>query len=288
MLRVAAWCVALLIVYCGAIALWRPTIDTAPSQWNMNRIKAERYLYAPRQPAAIIVGSSLTFNLPQDVLGDDIFNLAFAALGPASGLDLLERCGPPPPAVIIETNFITGDPNDELLSALFFPPLYQLRKEVRGLRYEYQPINLILSLMRMWSGHRSELHRDPPPQVLTTMLPVHEQTFATAPDDQEMQAAIGRVARFAAFAARNGSTIIFLDMPVHPAIRASVRAAAIRRALQAAFPPSAYRWLDPGAGGDYQTVDGLHLTQHDAARVATLLRNTVVANRRAAPACIMP
>jgi len=264
--------------YCILVEVLRPHVIIASSQWALNRIQAERFIYSVERPAAVIVGSSLAFHLPESTLGNRIFNLSLAAVGPLTGLEVVERSGNLPQAVIIETNFLFSAADHDFVEGLYAPPLYQVRSIVRGLRFEYQPVNVILSAVRRAGGHsgaqREAVRADP--KVVANMVEVHERELSRSAQEAGLSPALENLQRLVSRLEKRGTQIIFLEMPVHPRLHAASLERAVHDQVLALYPRDRYRWLMMQECGEPETTDGLHLTYAEAARYAAALRDSVL------------
>lgn len=243
----------------------------------MNRIKAERYIYSASRPRTVIVGSSLTFNLPDAALGPDIFNLALAAVGPLTGLTVIERSVPAPDTVAVEVNFIYGGADAAFVADLFAPVLHPARGALLALRHEYQPVNVALSIARRAAG-RSEDQRlaaDSRQDVVDAMLAVHLREFSRSPQAAGLTSALDSLERLVEALKRKGVRVVFFEMPIHPELYRAPLKRAARDALLSRYPPGRHQWLDLQQCGAVETTDALHLTYRDALRVARVLRDAL-------------
>lgn len=268
--------------YCVLIEFWRPPIIAASSQWALNRIQAERYVYSPHRRTATIVGSSLAFNLPDAALGERIFNLSLAAVGPLTGLEIVERGASIPEIVVIEINFLFGATDREFVDQLYAPPLYQVRSIARGLRSEFQPVNLVLSMLRRAGGQteaqRAAIRADP--KVVADMVAVHERDLSRSAEQAGLAKALRHLDQLMSRITKRGVKVVFLEMPVHPRLHDAVLARSVRDQLLGQYPRDRYQWLMLRECGEPETTDGLHLTYAEATRYAGILRDQLFSVRR--------
>jgi len=275
----ALWCVALIAVYALVIGLSKPRIAVAPSQWSMNRIKAERYVVSREAPAAVIVGSSLSFRLPDEDLGPEIANLAFGGVGPLTGLEVVRQARLRPGTVAIETNFIFGGLDQNLLDALFAPVLADLRAAAPVFRYEYQPVNVAFHAMRTLTGRTTQADTRPSPAVLERMLLVHRRQLELAPPAEAAGRTMERVGELASVLESQGVKVVLIEMPVDPSLGGLPALQAARTAMERRFPRSRYKWIEPKSERQFLTSDGLHLVPADAAAAARQIRAALAATR---------
>jgi hypothetical protein len=274
-LSVLAWGLAITAVYGLLFWVWHPDIEVGADQYSLNRIKAERYVYSSINPPVVIVGSSLSALLPRRELGPGVVNLAFAGIGPMTGLDIIDRAAPRPALIVIESEFIAdpglaaADPG--LADDLFFPVLYQLRRVLPGLRQEFQPATLILNLAWKKEFLPTELTmlEKPDPAILNRMLAVFKKRFATLPPKKFFDNTILKLKRYVAKLTSSGTAIVFLEMPIDPDLQGLPKLIASRRSLRETFPD--IPWISLSDQGPFLTRDGLHLTHPEAAKAARLI-----------------
>ena len=275
----ALWCIALIAAYALIVELSAPRIAVAPSQWSMNRIKAERYVVSRRAPAAVIVGSSLSFRLPEEALGPDIANLAFGGVGPLTGLEVVYRARTRPGTVVIETNFIFSGVDQNLLDALFAPVFADLRAAAPVFRYEYQPVNVAFHALRTLTGRAAQADPRASPDVLERMLLVHRRQLEQLPPADAAKLTIEKLGDLASALERQGVKVVLLEMPVHAELAGLAAPRAARALMENRFPGSRYRWIEPKNDRPFVTSDGLHLVPADAAAVARQVRAFLTAAR---------
>jgi len=245
----------------------------------MNRIKAERYVVSREAPAAVIVGSSLSFRLPDDALGPEIANLAFGGVGPLTGLEVVRRARLRPGTVAIETNFIFGGVDQHLLDALFAPVLSDLRMAAPVFRYEYQPVNVAFHAMRTLTGRTTQADTRASPEVLERMLLVHRRQFGQTPAADAIRRTMETVGDVVSALELKGVKIVLIEMPVDPSLGRLPALQAARAAMENQFPRSRYKWIEPRSERPFLTTDGLHLVPADAATAARQIRAALVPTR---------
>lgn len=271
-------CFSVVFCYNLLISVWKPGIDVAASQWSLNRIKAERYIYEPIQPSAVIVGTSLAMALPQEGLGSQTVNLSLGAVGPLTGLEIVRRARSRPVVVIIETNLFAREVDEEFVDALFSPGAYLAREVFPALRHEFQPVNVAINFARRQtkrSSSESFLER-PNPEIFRRMLEVNRGELDRVPSASAMDAALAKLKSYIATLESRGVKLIFLKMPVHHTLQKSYVIANNIARLKEAFPDSQYRWVAFDHHGEvFQTKDGLHLIYPDALIVSRRLRSEI-------------
>ena len=267
-------------------------------------IRAEEYSLAQRR--CVLVGSSLSAGLPADRLGPDIYSLSFAGGSPLSGLEIICGARPLPEVVIIETNTIVVDTDDELVGRTMNPALRDLRRCLPALRSRYEPANffaseMCLHLIRPGLDAAEDLMRYARRRVMSAprgagplsggtdsdlrlqLVANSRATYRVPPDVSRLQERIGALGRLVGVLNAGGCRCIFLEMPIDSSLEQLPRARDIRNQLQNRFPPSAYPWIMPARGTDYGTADGLHLTAAEAVSFAAVVRAAAESNMRRGP-----
>lgn len=89
------------------------------SNYDLNVIKAQRYLYEPELFSNVIVGSSLGNRIDTKLFGEDYYFLTFSGLGSADGLEIIKNAAVPPKIVFIEINVIHRAMNKEFTSEAY-------------------------------------------------------------------------------------------------------------------------------------------------------------------------
>jgi len=276
------WCAAFVAAYALLLAVYRPRVEVAPSQWAMNRIKAERYVFAERAPALVIAGSSLSFRLPEYELGPDIGNLAFGGVGPRTGLEVIRRAGHKPHTVLVEVNYALGSVDEELVGAIFMPVLRELRVAAPVFRYEYQPVNVAFHMMRVATRRTGQRDERASVEVFEKLLVLHRKELDTLPEPQVLASMLAGLEEAIAALEAQGVRAAFLVMPVDPSLADLAVPRAVRARLAARFPPSRHQWIEPKGARPFTTGDGLHLVPEDAARVARQIRAELERGKAAA------
>lgn len=275
-----------LAIYATAIALWRPTIRLYPDQDAYNLARAERVLIGEGHPDTVILGSSLGVRIPDDWLPVGWLNASLGGKGAATGLALLRASSMRPRRILVEVNTFELAPDLAFVQEAQGPIPLGLRALVPGLRSEYRPINLLLSLAGRAHGgahaHRGSgslavaclaLQAQANGDVVAAEIVRREVATLTARPEPSGFAARMAEWRVALDAERaRGTEVILFEWPVDPEVMRSPRAAAIRATVTETLPTLRFLSLD-GAG--LATEDGLHLAPVSARHAACALQRAV-------------
>lgn len=268
-----------LALYGTVIAAWRPTIHLYPDQDAFNLARAERLLIGEGRTGTLILGSSLGARIPDDWLPTDWLNLSFGGKGAATGLAVLRASPTRPRRVLIEVNTLDLPPDQAFLTEAEGPiPLF-LRAWLPGLRAEYRPINLLLSMAGRGRGGPNAqrppgsleaacraLQADVVGDVVSAEIVRREVAAALSrPVPAALAGSLAALRPEIASLQAEGVEVVLFEWPIDPALMQAPRATAIRTAVTQAFPTLRFISLD-GAG--LETEDGLHLAPLSARRAA--------------------
>lgn len=245
--------------------------DTTQHLANGNRIKAEKFIYAPTDSfRTVIVGSSLAYRLNLDSFPARTINLGFAGRSIYDGMELIVRSSKRPELVLVETNILFRKLDQEFLDGLFTPGLYQLRRAMPMMREQNQPSGVLYG----WLHDRVQKAETESPDTVDTateaMLSRLKEEYAVLPDKEEQDQVVERLVRQVREVEATGAKVVFFEMPAHPIVMNSPLAALERGMVRKAFPDHAF--LHVPQGSYWHTTDGLHLAKGDANRYSGWLR----------------
>lgn len=296
---------AVLLVYNLLLFVLRPVAHLDLDAGTENLIIAERYLYGPA-PAAVVVGSSMGRTLTE-FLPANFYNLSFSGYSSVTGAEIVLRGALRPRIVVIETNVMDRSRNQAMVGQVFAEPHFSLHRYVPSLRYEYRPALLLVNT--------EHLHPDfslsafsaaalpalpavdiglPPPSMredddprlaagLATQM-AHDAAVDAAERARIAAATRDMAAQVNELRAR-GVCVLLLRLPIHPQADASPLERYQAEAVRAALPPGDYSWIEIKDEASYHTVDGIHMTDPSARRVAWIVANRASQILRGAQSC---
>ena len=278
---IAAAAVLSFALYAGLIALWSPDIRAGQDQESDIAIAVEHFLYDGTVPEAAIVGSSQAARFPAAVLGPDVGNLALAGKNPLVGLEIIARSGRTPRRLYVETDKLAEPTDTAFVDAVFAEPGYTLKRYVKALRTTYQPVNVLVALLRRAARGRDDIYYPAivDPALHETLLSRQRRLLATLPDGNVLRNNLTELKHLAALLAGRGAELVFFEMPIDPALEKTPQVVAVRAAVLAAFPPQATCWNDVAAPAGLPSTDGIHLDSEAAAHFWTALAKTVCPSR---------
>ena len=153
LVKTLMWLVFLIGVHLSIVLLWQRDDAVTASQWGDNRIRTERFLYEWDQKDCVLVGSSMSANLPalmENPMSDmpDIRVMAYAAGSAIDGLEVIVSSDKAPRCVLVEANLSYKELDSDFISDTFNPVWYPLKRYVASLRYENYPMNLFLTFVK--------------------------------------------------------------------------------------------------------------------------------------------
>lgn len=278
--------------------LFNPGEVAVPQGINQdNVIKMQEYIYAPAsQYSTVILGSSLAAKLRSQALPPTVYNLALRGQSAFEGFEILKRSGQHPRLILVELDVLDREPNRSTIENLFNPTLHPLRSLVPAFQERHQPLNQLLTLgftglerLRPESaGHIREklgvrAAGTTPPDPFATQeqpedLSLNPKVVAQnrlegnqLPMEPGFGANMALLKRYARYFTKQGSHVVFFQMPVDAGVCEGAKMQYIRRRVEAICPPGAYTFLPAPDCSQYYTTDGLHLTDASALRFSQQL-----------------
>lgn len=262
--------------YCGVLQTLQPEVNAFQNQWVKNYAVAERFIYDSGDYPAVIVGTSLSTHLSQDLLGNGVYNLSFSGGSVLAGLHIIQKSRHIPKTLFIETNLAEHELDESMIDNLFVPFLWKLKSRVLALQYTYQPINLLLSALKSHheKNHVQRLADIQNPKILNASLQ-HFLKESRNPGGLEKKSEFTDLQALVKQLKSMGTRIVFFEMPVHGDILSSPKYAKRRQILKERFPDDEFHFLPSSAGSSYATSDGVHLLPKSACRF-TLVLNRII------------
>jgi len=257
-------------------------------QWNENVIKAQRYIYTDNIEANnILVGSSLSNRLSQELLPKNYFNLALSGRGIFDGLEIINNTSKTPESVFVETNVLLRNQDVNFVKSLFNPVSLFLKENFLILRAENQPaalignnkctitfFNNILGLYRnetrkmdrclsegVLKRHRGseEMSEDVniSKENYEFMLKRKILEYSEPPNKEFLNTQLETLKNYMEVLEKRDIQIIFFEMPVHRELCNLPRPRLIRDAIKLTFPRN--KFIPHPDCREYSFTDGVHL-----------------------------
>ncbi len=231
-------------------------------------IKVENVIYRRSKPKTVIVGSSLAALLSEDVLPDDWANVAVMGGSALSGLEIIERSGLKPQAVVLEMDMMMRPPDDQLLKEVYSQPMHTLRNHVPPLRLRNQPLSLLYGFIEKRKSRLILVRNE---KSYTFGLNHFRKAFSTPMPRGLVRSRMDLLRTYLARLTKAGITVYFVRFPLDPQIAGLSQIRAVDKAAKAYFPASRYKWIAVPPDSEFVTTDGIHLDSNGIAQIASIL-----------------
>jgi hypothetical protein len=252
--------------YEAALRVAAPNVDSGQDQFATNSIRLENYVDHAKSAAGVVVGSSLTAGIPTDAWPKDWQVLSQSGGNSLVGLEVIANTRALPKMVLIEINALDTPVNaDDVANAVSWPRR-NLRSALWLTRTANRPVNLLV-----WSRRPlGAAHVEAPAAGFALLLAAQRKSYALPPDAR-LTENLRRMKEIVDRLKRASVEVVFFEMPVDRELVQTPRAQGMRRAARSLFPQSDYCWLALDGGGNWRTIDGIHLVAQDARRAAQML-----------------
>lgn len=267
--------------YSAIVSFFKINVDCAENIETLRRIIGERIVFTTEKTEMVVVGSSLTALLPNSYYRDGRVNLAIPGGSSSLGLEILFRSRIFPKVLVVETNTLFIDADQEFVNGLFQEPQLTLKRLFPIFQTQYRPLNVILSLAnQLLIGDQAKNNIDSvDPAVLERALSGQKKSFAVVPKEPEFSHIVQRFEQLIKEFQGKGTKILFLEMPVHPELVNSPREKYIRDKLTEIFPKERYQWLTPAVERAYEVTDGIHLLHREGVAVNSLIDRMIATGK---------
>jgi len=269
-------CIAFLIFYQGSIFYGFLPSSEGINQWQANIIKAEKYVYSKNSNSPIVlVGSSLTNNLPTKYFSSQVANLGMSGGSAQTGLEIVRRKQTKPSLLLVELNDTIGRKLDnKLVNPLFHPLTSFLKLHLPMFRQEYRPTSVLIQYLENNYKQKNRMKVNPQDekQVVDSdfrkkMIKQLVEDRNTELDAQQKQLII-KQAEFIkdqiTDIQKEAVRVILFDIPGEPVVDNTIKQKQIRELLKSTFPKTSFEWLPELPKRKWVTSDGIHLVQSNA------------------------
>jgi hypothetical protein len=186
-----------------------------------NEVIFERYIFDGLAKKIVLVGSSVSTQLPPEgQRPENVATLFAQGSGGMTGLEAIVLSQAAPRVVLIEANFLNRGINEAMLSNIFNPYTLYLRKNLRALRYEFNPLNLLYKRYLSLPAHTDDSPKMPPSEwdiQLAPKIDHYKAGFGNVNPSvlKQNEAIIDTLKRQVKTLSNRGSRIIFYFTPMH-------------------------------------------------------------------------
>ncbi|SEJ39022.1 hypothetical protein SAMN05216327_109197 [Dyadobacter sp. SG02] len=233
--------------------------------------RCEEFVYGSRKHEAVLVGSGLLGQL-ESGLSQGFFNLCFPYFGSTTGVEIIVLSQKKPDWIFIEANYIFKETDKNLIVKLFTGPWRKIKRFVPAFRKKNRPV----ALLRNALGYLKKTKKTTPARLadgdeLERFIRIYNQP----PDLARLEDHLEKFKTNLNTMRSRGCRIAFFEMPVHESLRHSRLFEWQRQRLNEIFAREPYHWITGGQQNEYQTIDGIHLTEESAARYTGYLMQEV-------------
>jgi hypothetical protein len=255
-------------------------------QQRSNYLRAQHYVFDVPAQINVICGSSMSERLNDEMLGPNYYKLTMPGGSLFTSLEIIQRARKRPSVVLVETNVITRDADQELLHDLFSPMLFQLRSYSPMFREEGRPANFVGGLAEAcvrksceWTGRilgrkqsaPASSSKELPEELRTKLIRAEQAGWAVKPNEKMLANETAKLAEYIDALNRQGTVCILFEMPVDPALSTLAGPVMVRQSLEERFPRNKYHWISFGTDRKYKTRDGVHLIPEEADKLTRLI-----------------
>lgn len=273
-MRISAYFFCLITAYEGLIRCGLPASNGA-NQWENNKIRAEQFFDNDNLRSNVIVGSSLTQNLPVEKLG--ITNLGMAGGGPSTGLKLILGRSVRPGVLFVEVDeTITRGVDKQLLNAVMNPLAASIRRVVLSTRTEYRPLSVAVEFARSLYTYRvlpgETLDMELRSRYIDR-LKVQEAQAITEYESDDLRRNCNSLRDDMLSLRLRGWDIYVLDIPRDHALARTIRKQSVDAIIKSCLSEREFSWLQLPDNA-WTAQDGVHI----ASRYAEEAARTMVAS----------
>lgn len=259
----------LLLGYAVLIKYYKPNAQIAQHQWQDNFIKAQNYLYNKNcQTENIIVGSSMSSRISTKNL-IATYNLSFSGQDIFDGLELIKKSSVLPGTIFVETNVLFKKHNEDFLTSLCNPVLFEIRKNIPVMRDGKQPIALagVPLLTIIISGIKKKTLEKNTVAIVSDgvnkityaqFLSLHKSEYNIEPSKETIDDAILKLKAYVQYFEERNVEVIFFEMPIDPTLCMLKHPVSIRASVLRSFPKN--KFIRQPDCSLYSTSDGIHLS----------------------------
>lgn len=265
------------------------------NQWQGNIVRLQRYAYDRHEKLnLVLVGSSLTANIPSDIIDRQTIGLGLNGGATQTGLETVIRQDIKPKILLVEVNnTIDRKIDKQVIESNYNPFLYTLRHHAPIFREEYKPsIQLIL----MFDNIRNKFKKTPKPAekpidvdradsqqsteehsslsdtIVSQLIQSNSQPLSAKEKNlltQEAEYIKSQITKIK----RDGTQVILYNIPGDHRLENTLAVKQSQLLMKELFPASNFEWLPEPPARKWQTRDGAHLIPSDAKVYAIFLKD---------------
>jgi hypothetical protein len=245
-----------------------------------NIAKAQKFLYEGIPQNNLIIGSSISEKLIIDSLGDTQ-SLAFSGLSVFDGLCIIKQADYIPTVLFVEMNVMEKAENRNFTGYFTNPLLDITYKKLPSMRADARPVGYLIKLVNYLSKFlikpekkQIESTANTRKELVDNLLRNQQNEYNKINDSSQIRANFVELLRQIEYFEEKGCKIVFFEMPIDRSLRNLHKATFIRKLFMEYFPLNSYHYiLQPEY--NYESVDGIHLTEHSAIQYTMYLKQQI-------------
>jgi hypothetical protein len=270
----AIGCVSILIFYELVLRLLAPVVNKGQDQFTTNIIRLENYFDGRAHGNTVVIGSSLAARIPESALPAGWTNLSLAGDSALTGLEIVSSHNHLPKRVLIETNVLDRETNNDVVQKIKGFPRPFIRSVFWFERTAYAPVNIVVAEVEKSRKGANEAADNIPPDF-TGQLKMKQRSFAEPPSAELLAKNFATLKALVRQLKIRGTDVSFFEMPEDRSLM-ELQNFLVRRAMVRKFASEeGLCWNQIDRGEQWHTTDGEHLLSTDAMR----------AGRRLGPGC---
>lgn len=265
------------------------------NQWQGNIVRLQRYSYDRHLKLNIVlVGSSLTANIPTHQIDKDVINLGLNGGATQTGLEAAIRQDVKPKILLVEVNnTINRKIDKQVIESNYNPFLYALRRYAPIFREEYKPSTQIILMFdefrnkfkkaakpvekqidtdRTDSQQLTDEHNSLSDTLVSQLIQSNSQPLSSQEKNlltQEARYIKSQISKIAS----DGTHVILFNVPGDRRLENTLAVKQSRLLMKELFSVNNFDWLPEPPARNWLTADGAHLIPSDAKVYANFLKD---------------
>ena len=254
-----------------------------------NIIKSERFLYEEKgiENRTLIIGTSLSDVLDRTAFPNSFINIAFQNMSIFDGLKLINISNQKPKEIFVEMNVILYMIKEENFENLFVSSSYYPKKYLPFLRQKARPVELVSAFFFNFAPkiyysfvkQNYDYPEEKEPKIenafKSEQIKIRETEFSKPPTPELIEDCFNRLANEVNHLEKKGVKIKFFEMPIDYRLCNLPYPTKTRAQFYSRFPKEKYVYIQQPECSDYQTSDGIHLTEKSSNKYTTYFLNKI-------------
>ncbi len=254
--------------------------DTSQNDKSANLISAQNYIYnLSKEKIAndtVVIGSSISRKLTNELLGHNYVNLAFNAWSSYDGLELVKRTNTKPKCLLIEMNVVGNQSLQEDVVSSLSPVSFNTNRIFKSFQLQNQPVGLVVgSIKNMLKAKMEEMKKKKRDnlELYNYNLSMEKKKMENPLPDSVFTNRFKVLKELVDGFKNQGIKIVFFEVPFDKELSNTKEVLTTRKFYYQYFPKSEYKYVDLPAENNYVFSDGIHLSLQSAPLYTAYLKN---------------